>query len=167
MSPVTNLLYICYFFPLQGFGLVVRNEAVLGGLPASVVAAARQNALDANVTATGSNRSGPWLFKFDGATADFVVPFADNRQLRQAVFIATLNLASSGALDNSPVVSQILAWRQTKASLLGFRGNYAQFKFARMVSASLSSALYAPFASCLLDCRHITFGACPTNTASC
>ncbi|WIA33851.1 hypothetical protein OEZ86_006955 [Tetradesmus obliquus] len=123
----------------EGFGLVVRNEAVLGGLPASVIAAARQNALDANVTATGFNRSGPWLFKFDGATADFVVPFADNRQLRQAVFNATLNLASSGALDNSPVVSQILAWRQTKASLLGFRGNYAQFKFARMM-ASLGQA---------------------------
>jgi Zn-dependent oligopeptidase len=110
----------------------VRNPALLDGLPQSVIDAALQNALDDNLTA--NNRTGPWIFRFDGATADFVVAFASNRQLRQAVFNATVNMASNGSQDNSPVVVRMLNWRQQKASLLGFKGSFAQFKFARMVS---------------------------------
>jgi Zn-dependent oligopeptidase len=117
---------------LQGFRLIIRNPLLLDGLPQSVIDAALQNALDANLTA--NNRTGPWLFRVDGATAEYIVPFASNRQLRQAVFNATMNVASNGSQDNSPVVVKLLTWRQQKASLLGFRGSFAQFKFARMVS---------------------------------
>jgi Zn-dependent oligopeptidase len=106
---------------------------LLEGLPQSVIDAALQNAVDAGVAA--NNRTGPWLLKFDGATADYVVAFADNRQLRQMVFNATVNFATQGGLDNSPVVVRMLTWRQQKASLLGFKGSFAQFKFARMVGA--------------------------------
>jgi Zn-dependent oligopeptidase len=86
-----------------------------------------------NAGAAANNRTGPWLLKFDGATADYVVAFASNRQLRQMVLNAKTNLATEAGLDNSPVVSRMLTWRQQKASLLGFKGNFTQLKLARMV----------------------------------
>ncbi|KAF6257900.1 hypothetical protein COO60DRAFT_1701615 [Scenedesmus sp. NREL 46B-D3] len=116
----------------EGYRQWVRNPALLDGLPQSVVDAALQNALDAGAAA--NQRTGPWLLKFDGATADYVVAFASNRQLRQAVFNASVNVASQDSLDNSPVVVRLLMWRQQKASLLGFRGSFAQFKFARLMA---------------------------------
>jgi Zn-dependent oligopeptidase len=53
------------------------------------------------------------------------------------VFNATTNHATQAGLDNSPVVARMLTWQQQKASLLGFKGSFAQLKFARMVGVGV------------------------------
>ena len=50
---------------------------------------------------------------------------AQNRALREEVYRAYLTRASSGELDNTNIISQILKLRLEKAKLLGYK-NYAE-----------------------------------------
>jgi len=50
---------------------------------------------------------------------------AKNRALREEVYRAYLSRASSGDLDNTAIIDQILKLRLEKAKLLGYR-NYAE-----------------------------------------
>lgn len=50
---------------------------------------------------------------------------AKNRALREEVYRAYLSRASSGDLDNTAIIDQILKLRMEKAKLLGYR-NYAE-----------------------------------------
>lgn len=50
---------------------------------------------------------------------------ARNRDLREEVYLAYLTRASSGELDNTNIISQILKLRLEKAKLLGYN-NYAE-----------------------------------------
>jgi len=50
---------------------------------------------------------------------------AQNRALREEVYRAYLTRASSGELDNTNIISQVLKLRLEKAKLLGYK-NYAE-----------------------------------------
>lgn len=54
-----------------------------------------------------------------------VMLHAKNRILREEVYRAFVTRASSGDLDNTPIISQILKLRLEKAKLLGY-SNYAE-----------------------------------------
>ena len=54
------------------------------------------------------------------------------RALREEVYRASLTKASSGELDNSPIIDKILSLRQESAKLLGF-DNYGQVSMASKV----------------------------------
>ncbi|KAF8057132.1 hypothetical protein HT031_006141 [Scenedesmus sp. PABB004] len=119
---------------LDSFELVVTNRRDLDGLPASAIMAALANARKKGRRATW--RTGPWVLRFDGATADYVEQFASNRTLRRIVYEASTSLASSGQLDNTPLMLKLLELRLRKAQLLGYK-SFAEMRSARM-SASLA-----------------------------
>lgn len=50
---------------------------------------------------------------------------AQNRSLREELYRAYVSRASSGDLDNSPIIEQILKLRLEKAKILGYN-NYAE-----------------------------------------
>lgn len=54
-----------------------------------------------------------------------VMQHARNRSLREEVYRAYVTRASSGDLDNTPLVDEILRLRLEKAKLLGYN-NYAE-----------------------------------------
>lgn len=56
-----------------------------------------------------------------------VMQHAKNRVLREEVYRAYVSRASSGDLDNTPIIDQILKLRLEKAKLLGYK-NYAEVR---------------------------------------
>ena len=57
-----------------------------------------------------------------------VMQHARNRSLREEVYRAYVTRASSGDLDNTEIINQILKLRLENAKLLGYN-NYAEVKF--------------------------------------
>ena len=57
-----------------------------------------------------------------------VMQHARNRSLREEVYRAYVTRASSGDLDNTEIINQILKLRLEKAQLLGYK-NYAEVWF--------------------------------------
>lgn len=120
----------------QSYNYTVTDKSMLDGLPPSVLAAASANA---GGSATADN--GPWVFRFDGQTADYVLSYASNATVRKAIFEATHNVAADGgAYDNTQLVQQILKLRQQKATALGY-SSFGAYKFATMVSGVQSSPM--------------------------
>lgn len=54
-----------------------------------------------------------------------VMQHARNRSLREEIYRAYVTRASSGELDNTAIIGQILKLRLEKARLLGYK-NYAE-----------------------------------------
>ena len=69
--------------------------------------------------------AGPWLITLDAPSYLPVMQHATNRALREEVYRAYLSRASSGELDNTSIIDQILKLRLDKAKLLGYT-NYAE-----------------------------------------
>ena len=73
--------------------------------------------------ATAEN--GPWVITLDAPSYIAVMQHARNRALREEVYRAYLTRASSGELDNTHIITQILKLRLEKAKILGHK-NYAE-----------------------------------------
>jgi len=99
----------------SAFELVVEDESRLAGLPESAREAARESA-------ARKGREG-WRFTLQEPSMIAVLTYADDRDLREAVWRAHATRATRGELDNRPLISRILELRREKAALLG----YAQF----------------------------------------
>lgn len=56
-----------------------------------------------------------------------VMQHAKNRTLREEIYRAYISRASSGDLDNTAIIDQILKLRLEKAKLLGYN-NYAEVR---------------------------------------
>ncbi|CAM5250619.1 hypothetical protein SXANM310S_03875 [Streptomyces xanthochromogenes] len=99
----------------DGWSLLVTDKARLKGLPASVVAAARQSA-EAD-GATG------WKLTLHMPCYLPVMQHAQDRELRQALYRAYGTRASdqgNTAFDNSEPIESLLALRAEEAALLGY-----------------------------------------------
>ena len=110
----------------QGWSKLVTDEAELAGLPASVLAAAKQQA-------TARELQG-WLFTLDIPSYLPVMMYADSRALREELYAAYCTRASdqgpnAGKWDNSAIMTELLTLRRELAQLLGF-ANYAELSLA-------------------------------------
>jgi len=73
--------------------------------------------------ATAEN--GPWVITLDAPSFIAVMQHARNRTLREEIYRAYVSRASSGDLDNTEIINQILKLRLEKARLLNYN-NYAE-----------------------------------------
>jgi len=105
----------------RSFELHLEDEADLAGLPESVRDAARQRA-------EADNKNG-WLFTLDAPSYIPLMQYAERRDLRQQMYTAFATRASSGDLDNAPIIDELLALRAEAAALLGF-DNYSALSLA-------------------------------------
>lgn len=108
----------------------VADEAELSGIPDSSKAMLKQFAEQAGKTG--------WLVNLQMPSYIAVMTYADNRELREAVYRAYTTRASElgpAAQDNSPLMNEILALRHEKAQLLGFN-NYAELSLATKMADS-------------------------------
>ena len=121
----------------KAFSLTLTEPEEVAGLPPSLLSLTAQAAREAgeeNATA----ESGPWRITLD---MPCYIPFlrhAQRRDLREKLYRAFITRASSGELDNAPLIEQILMLRKQKAELLGF-DSYADLSLARKMAPSVSA----------------------------
>ena len=97
--------------------LHITDEKELSGLPDTAKDLARDQALQRKLQG--------WVFNLQAPSYIPFIMFADDRGLRQQVYLAYVTRASemgpdAGRWDNSEIIDNILALRREKAALLGF-----------------------------------------------
>ncbi|GAA0854483.1 oligopeptidase A [Aliiglaciecola litoralis] len=110
----------------------ITDDSLLAGLPESAMAAAKQ-------LASSKSLEG-WLFTLDIPSYLPVMTYADNRQLREEMYVAYATRASengpnAGKFDNTQIIEETLALRHEVANLLDFE-NYAERSIATKMANS-------------------------------
>ncbi len=109
---------------------LVEDEAELSGIPADE----RQVAAEA---AQAAGKTG-WLFTLKAPSYGPLMQYADNRALRERMYMAYNTRASElgkPELDNTPLMVQILKLRAEEARMLGF-ANYAELSLATKMAST-------------------------------
>ena len=112
--------------------LVITDEAELEGLPESARAQARAAAQAKGVEG--------WRFTLQQPSYSPFMQYSARRDLRQRMYHAYMNRASSGEHDNRPLVRRILELRLELARLLGFR-DYADLVLEESMAGSGARAV--------------------------
>ncbi|RZB92980.1 probable cytosolic oligopeptidase A [Glycine soja] len=110
------------------FEKLITDKKEIEGLPATALGLAAQSAVSkGHENATAEN--GPWIITLDAPSFIAVMQHARNRSLREEIYRAYVTRASSGDLDNTGIIDQILKLRLEKAKLLNYN-NYAEVSMA-------------------------------------
>jgi oligopeptidase A len=121
----------------KAFQLILTDKEEVDGLPASLLSLAAQSAKGAGYP-DATPEEGPWCITLD---APSYVPFMKSsrrRDLREKVYRANISRASSGDLNNKPLIDRILQLRQEEAKLLGFN-SYAELSLASKMAPSVAA----------------------------
>ncbi len=121
----------------KAFSLTLTEPEEVAGLPPSLLSLTAQAAREAGEE-SATAEAGPWRITLD---MPCYIPFlrhAQRRDLREKLYRAFITRASSGELNNAPLIEKILGFRKQKAELLGFE-NYADLSLARKMAPSVSA----------------------------
>ena len=113
----------------KAFSLTLTTPTEVEGLPAQ---------LKAMMAGDGDPEKGPWKATIEEAVYFPFMKHSRNRPVREALLRARATRASSGALDNTPLIDRILALRREKACLLGFK-TYADYSLATKCAPSVAA----------------------------
>ncbi|GAB3881880.1 M3 family metallopeptidase [Spirosoma agri] len=103
----------------NAYALVIDKPEDLSGLPASVVAAAADDAKKRKL-------DGKWVFTLQNPSIMPFLQYADNRKLREQIFRAYLERANhNDEHDNKSIMANMVALRAEKAQLLGYDNHAA------------------------------------------
>ncbi|MDX2052564.1 MAG: M3 family metallopeptidase [Polyangiaceae bacterium] len=121
----------------KAFSLILRTPEEVRGLPETVLGMMAQSArAHAEGDATLENAtasSGPWRLTLDAPILGPFLKHAYARDLREKLYRAYVTQASSGELDNQPIILDILRLRKEKARLLGY-ATYADLSLSRKMA---------------------------------
>jgi len=121
----------------NGWELIVRDPQRLEGLPDSFKQAAHARAVGDGVCSSGELC---WKLTLEAPSYLPVMTYAVDRELRRALYSGYVTRATEGALDNSPLIVEILNKRLELAARLGFE-NYAQLSLMRKMADSVEAVL--------------------------
>ena len=113
----------------NGWSLTLTSETDLAGLPASLRELLAQAARDAG-------ESG-WRLGLDMPRVVPFLKYSQRRDLREQVYRAQVSRASTGALDNHPLIEQILQLKLEQAQRLGY-ANWAEVSLASKMAGSVA-----------------------------
>lgn len=117
----------------NAYQLVITDPAQLSGLPESVIEAATETAKEKGVTGWAFTLQAPSLIPF--------LTYANNRDLRQKLYMANSTKCSSdNEYNNIAIVKQIANTRMAIAQLLGYN-DYAEYTLKKRMAKS-SDAVY-------------------------
>ncbi|MEH1947068.1 MAG: M3 family metallopeptidase [Nostoc sp.] len=121
----------------KAFSLTLTTKAEIDGLPPSLVSLAAQAARAAKEeNATPEN--GPWRITLDFPSYGPFMQHSTRRDLREKLYKAHITRASSGDLDNNPLIVRILELRQELADILGFK-SFAQLSLASKMAPNVEA----------------------------
>ena len=112
---------------------IITDEAELAGLPASAIAAAKQNAAK-------KGHDSAWRFTLQAPSLLPVLTYADSDSLRQELWQAYAAIGRGKEYNNQEIVREILDLRYEFAQLVG-QANFADHVTARRMAASGNAAL--------------------------
>jgi oligopeptidase A len=121
----------------KAFSLTLTDKDEVDGLPPSLLSLAAQAARAAGEEAATAE-NGPWRITLDYPS---YVPFMEHstrRDLREKLYRAFISRASTGELDNNPLIERILELRKEKAQLLGFN-SYAELSLASKMAPNVEA----------------------------
>lgn len=121
----------------KAFSLTLTNKDEIDGLPPSLTSLAAQAARAAgeeNATA----EDGPWRITLDFPSFGPFMQYSNRRDLREKLYKAFISRASTGELDNTPLIERILQLRKEKAMLLGFN-SYAELSLASKMAPNVEA----------------------------
>jgi oligopeptidase A len=124
MSAITSRFSDNLLDASNAYTLLVEKRDELSGIPADDLQAAAEAAQAAGKTG--------WLFTLKAPSYMPVLQYADNRALREKMYIAYSQRASEfgpAEWDNTPLITQILNLRAEEARMLGY-ANYAELSLA-------------------------------------
>ena len=137
----------------KAFSLTLTKPEDVAGLPPSLLSLSAQAARDAAAQEPEPDKAlsseellgkdataeaGPWRITLDMPSYIPFMRHSQRRDLREQLYRAFITRASSGELDNAPLIEKILELRSQKANLLGFE-NYAALSLARKMAPSVSA----------------------------
>lgn len=105
---------------VKAFSLTLATREEAGGLSDALLSVTAQQAAAAEGREAHDPAQGPWRITLD---APVYVPFmmhSTNRAAREALYRAFVTRASSGGLDNTPLLERILVLKREMAALLGY-----------------------------------------------
>ena len=113
--------------------LVVDKKEDLSGLPESSIAVAAEEA-------EAMGLKGKWVFTLHAPSRLPFLTYADNRELREKMYKAYINLANNNdENDNKALIKQILELRAKKAKLFGFP-NFAAYQTDYVMAKTVKNA---------------------------
>ena len=121
----------------KAFALTLRSAAEAEGLPESLLQLGAQLAREAGEE-QASAEAGPWRIGLD---APCFIPFMEHarrRDLRETLYRGYVSRASSGELDNVPIIRKILTLRREEAQLLGF-ADFAEVSLSTKMAPDVSA----------------------------
>ena len=113
----------------KAFSLVLTSPVEVEGLPVQ---------LKAMMAGGNDPEKGPWKVTIEDAVYAPFMKHSRNRPVREALYRARATRASTGALDNAPLIDRILALRKELAALLGF-ASYADLSLAGKSAPSVAA----------------------------
>ncbi len=133
----------------KAFSLTLTAPDEVAGLPPTLLAATAEAARRASGSETAASpTTGPWRITLDAPVFGPFLEHSQRRDLREKLYRAYVTRASSGELDNAPLIERILQLRQEKAALLGFA------TFAEMSLRSKMAPSAAAVEKLLGELRH-------------
>ena len=102
------------------------------------LAAKAWNSAHKEATTPATPTDGPWRITLEPPLFSPFMEHCRNRGLREQLYRAFVTRASSGELNNDPLITRFLKLRQEKAQLLGYR-NYAEVSLARKMAPSVDA----------------------------
>ncbi len=121
----------------NAFSLTLTDKDDVAGLPPSLLSSTAQAAREAGAD-DATSEAGPWRITLDMPCYTPFLRHAQRRDLREKLYRAFITRASSGELNNTPLIEQILTLRTQQAALLGFE-NYAELSLARKMAPSVAA----------------------------
>ena len=121
----------------KAFSMTLSSKDEGDGLPPSLLSLAAQVARAAGEEgATAEN--GPWRITLDYPSYVPFMQHSTRRDLREKLYKAFISRASTGELDNTPLIERILELRKEKAMLLGFE-SYAELSLASKMAPNVEA----------------------------
>jgi oligopeptidase A len=121
----------------KAFSLKLTSKDDIQGLPPSLVSLAAQ-AARATGEENATPENGPWVITLDFPSFGPFLQHSTRRDLREKVYKANVMRASSGELDNNPLIERILELRQELAQLLGYK-SYAEVSLKSKMAPSVEA----------------------------
>jgi oligopeptidase A len=124
----------------KAFSIVLTDRSDVEGLPPSLLrlASHSHNTNLGEGQTAGTEEAGPWRFTLEMPSYGPFMQHSRRRELREKLYRASITRASSGDLDNTPLINKILSLRAEKARLLGFN-TFADLSLAKKMAPSVQA----------------------------
>ncbi len=125
----------------KAFELIITDPAHTEGWPTSLRQISAQSyAMKQEDASTPDPENGPWRITLDFPSFGPFMKHSRQRGQREQVYRAYVTRASSGDLNNTPLIDRILALRKEKAALLGYN-TYADLSLDAKMAPDVNAVL--------------------------